>query len=67
MDLPAIAGGHEAWRYTLISGVIPALPLLIIRPFLPESPAWQHKKISRVASWLADKRPCVSRFLALIT
>ena len=38
------AGGHEAWRYTLISGVIPALPLLLIRPFLPESPEWQKKK-----------------------
>src|SRR5688572_18964674 len=43
-NLPAIHGGHEAWRYTLISGVIPALPLLIIRPFLPESPVWQKKK-----------------------
>ena len=42
--LPAIYGGHEAWRYTLISGVIPALPLIIIRPFLPESPIWQQKK-----------------------
>jgi MFS family permease len=42
--LPAIQGDHEAWRYTLISGVIPALPLIIIRPFLPESPAWQEKK-----------------------
>jgi hypothetical protein len=28
----------------LISGVLPALPLIIIRPFLPESPAWQLKK-----------------------
>ena len=45
-DLPAIHGGHEAWRYTLISGVIPAIPLMIIRPFLPESPAWQQKKIA---------------------
>jgi MFS family permease len=42
--LPAIQGGHEAWRYTLISGVLPALPLIIIRPFLPESPAWAAKK-----------------------
>ncbi len=42
--LPAILGGHEAWRYTLISGLIPAIPLIIIRPFLPESPAWQEKK-----------------------
>ena len=43
-SLPEIAGGHSPWRYTLISGVIPALPLILIRPFLPESPAWQAKK-----------------------
>lgn len=43
-SLPAIHGGHAAWRYTLISGLIPAIPLMIIRPFLPESPAWQEKK-----------------------
>jgi hypothetical protein len=42
--LPAIYKLHEAWRYTLISGVIPALPLIFIRPFLPESPVWQKKK-----------------------
>jgi MFS family permease len=41
--LPAIQGGHEAWRYTLISGVIPAIPLILIRPFLPESPVWARK------------------------
>lgn len=43
-SFPAIYGAHSAWRYTLISGVIPALPLIIIRPFLPESPLWQQKK-----------------------
>jgi MFS family permease len=44
IHLPAIQGGHEAWRYTLISGVIPALPLIAIRPFLPESPEWERKR-----------------------
>jgi MFS family permease len=43
-SLPAIHGDHHAWRYTLISGLIPAIPLIVIRPFLPESPAWQQKK-----------------------
>src|SRR5436853_4724684 len=33
-SFPAIHGQHEAWRYTLMSGLIPAIPLLIIRPFL---------------------------------
>jgi MFS family permease len=44
--LPEVRGGHEAWRYTLMSGVVPALPLIVIRPFLPESPAWQAKKLA---------------------
>ena len=44
LDLPAIHGGHEAWRYTLISGIIPAIPLILIRPFLPESPEWERKR-----------------------
>jgi MFS family permease len=35
---------HADWRYTLMSGLIPALPLLVIRPFLPESPVWQQKR-----------------------
>src|SRR5918994_3740664 len=43
-SFPAINGSHAPWRYTLISGVIPALPLILIRPFLPESPAWREKK-----------------------
>jgi MFS family permease len=43
-SLPQVRGGHEAWRYTLMSGVIPAIPLIVIRPFLPESPVWQQKK-----------------------
>jgi MFS family permease len=43
-SLPAIHGGHEAWRYTLMSGVIPAIPLIVIRPFLPESPEWERKR-----------------------
>jgi len=42
--LPAIHGGHEAWRYMLMSGLLPALPLILIRPFLPESPTWARKK-----------------------
>jgi MFS family permease len=52
--LPAIMGGHSAWRYTLISGVIPAIPLIIIRPFLPESPLWREKKLAGTL-----KRPSV--------
>src|SRR5688572_4210802 len=43
-SLPAIYGDHSSWRYTLISGLIPAIPLIFIRPFLPESPLWLQKR-----------------------
>jgi MFS family permease len=42
--LPLVRGTHDAWRYTLMSGIVPAIPLILIRPFLPESPAWREKK-----------------------
>lgn len=54
-DFPAIHGAHAAWRYTLISGVFPALPLIIIRPFLPESPQWAAKKAAGTL-----KRPSIA-------
>jgi MFS family permease len=58
-SLPAIHGGHEAWRYTLISGVLPALPLIIIRPFLPESPEWARKRAAGVL-----KRPSIAELFS---
>jgi MFS family permease len=44
--LGSINNPHAAWRYTLMSGLVPAIPLILIRPFLPESPIWQKKKES---------------------
>jgi MFS family permease len=42
--LPAIHSGHEAWRYAVLAGLLPAIPLMLVRPFLPESPVWTEKK-----------------------
>lgn len=47
-SLPQIHGGHAAWRYTLVSAVLPAIPLAIFRPFLPESPIWAKKRAAGV-------------------
>ncbi|MGE0608007.1 MAG: MFS transporter [Pirellulales bacterium] len=44
--LGKVGNEHAAWRYTLMSGLIPAIPLILIRPFLPESPAWSKKRDS---------------------
>ncbi|MCE9606899.1 MAG: MFS transporter [Planctomycetia bacterium] len=42
--LGQIKDSHAPWRYTLMSGLIPAIPLILIRPFLPESPSWKRKR-----------------------
>jgi MFS family permease len=57
--LPPIHGHHAAWRYTLISGVIPAIPLILIRPFLPESPTWAARKAAGTL-----KRPSIAELFA---
>lgn len=57
--LGEIAETHAPWRYTLMSGLIPALPLIVIRPFLPESPAWKAKKDAGTL-----KRPSVRELFA---
>jgi len=66
-SLPAIGGlgfegitdPHAPWRYTLMSGVIPAIPLILIRPFLPESPIWQERKAAGTL-----KRPSIAALFA---
>src|SRR5436190_17564028 len=58
-SLGQIGDPNAAWRYTLMSGLIPAIPLLVVRPFLPESPAWQAK---RVAGTL--RRPSIAELFA---
>jgi MFS family permease len=52
---PAVRMGHEAWRYALLSGLIPAIPLILMRPFLAESTVWQKKKSQGIL-----KRPRVA-------
>lgn len=44
--LGTVKDTHAPWRYTLMSGLIPAIPLIVIRPFLPESPKWAQKRAS---------------------
>lgn len=44
--LPPIQAGHDAWRYALLFGLAPAIPLVVIRPFLPESPVWLAQRAS---------------------
>ena len=57
--LGTIDDAHAPWRYTLMSGLFPALPLILIRPFLPESPKWKQKKDDGTL-----KRPSIAELFA---
>lgn len=68
--LGRIANPHADWRYTLMSGLLPALPLLLVRPFLPESPPWlQERQAGRLGrpSLAALFSPGLRRTTCLVT
>jgi MFS family permease len=39
-------GDAAAWRFTLMTGLIPALPIALLLPFVPESAVWLERKRS---------------------
>jgi len=48
-DLPALPlpepfNGHADWRYTLITGLLPAIPIALLLPFVPESQVWLERR-----------------------
>ena len=44
--LPVADGfnAHAAWRYTLLTGLVPGALILLMMPFVPESRVWSDKK-----------------------
>lgn len=44
LPVPEPFAAQAAWRYTLISGLIPGILILLLLPFVPESRIWQEKK-----------------------
>ena len=42
---PALGGGAPGtWRYLLLSGMLPAIPIALLLPFVPESRVWKERK-----------------------
>lgn len=39
-------GTVGAWRYLLMTGILPAIPIALLLPFVPESQVWREKKAS---------------------
>lgn len=42
--LPVGDPSNPAWRYTLMTGLLPALPIALMLPFVPESAVWLERK-----------------------
>lgn len=44
LGLPEPFNAHASWRYTLMTGLIPAIPIALMLPFVPESQVWVEKR-----------------------
>jgi MFS family permease len=46
MGLPLGLGSTDpgSWRYLLMTGILPAIPIALLLPFVPESQVWKDKK-----------------------
>jgi MFS family permease len=44
LPLPLGLEAPAAWRYTLMTGIFPAIPIALLLPFVPESQAWKEKR-----------------------
>lgn len=42
--LPIGDPSNQAWRFTLMTGLLPAIPIAILLPFVPESAVWLQRK-----------------------
>ena len=44
LPLPEIFNAHAAWRYTLFTGLVPAILIAFLLPFVPESQIWRERR-----------------------
>ena len=44
LPIPEPFNAHADWRYTLITGLLPAIPIAILLPFVPESKVWKDRR-----------------------
>ena len=65
-DLPAFglpsglgASAPATWRYLLMTGLLPAIPIALLLPFVPESQVWRERRASG-----ALKRPSFTALFA---
>ena len=44
LPLPEMFNAHGSWRYALMTGLLPAIPIALMLPFVPESQVWREKR-----------------------
>jgi MFS family permease len=46
LGMPLALGSPDpaSWRYLMLTGIIPAIPIALMLPFVPESKIWREKK-----------------------
>jgi len=59
LPLPPNGTDPSAWRYLLMTGFFPAIPIALLLPFVPESRIWKEKKAAGTL-----KRPKISALFA---
>lgn len=46
LPLPDFLNNHASWRYTLMTGILPAIPIALMLPLVPESRVWMERRTS---------------------
>ncbi len=61
LGLPLGLGATEpgSWRYLLMTGLLPAIPIMLLLPFVPESKVWRERRAAGVL-----KRPSFAALFA---
>ncbi len=44
LSLPELFSAHASWRYALMTGLLPAIPIALLLPFVPESQVWRERR-----------------------
>lgn len=44
LPVPEAFNTHAPWRYILMTGLLPAIPIALALPFVPESQVWKEKR-----------------------
>ena len=44
IPVPEPFNPHASWRYLLLTGLLPALPIALLLPFVPESQVWLERR-----------------------